>query len=99
MPPAAPELGTIFNALRQTKIIKVDNSNVGTQLKLMLTLEGGVKVLFKPQWYTRDAILNGAVYFGKDRHNAEIVAFHLSSLLGLRRVPLTVIRKCKYKST
>ncbi|KAF7998008.1 hypothetical protein HCN44_009406 [Aphidius gifuensis] len=95
LPAAAPELGTILNALRKKNIIKVDNSGVGTQLKLMLTFEGGVKALFKPQWYTRDAILNGPVYYGKDRHNAEIVAFHLSSLLGLRRVPLTVIRKLK----
>lgn len=66
---------------------------MGTQLKLMLNLENDVKALFKPQWYSRDAIIHGPVYYGKDRHNAEVVAFYLSSLLGLRRVPLTVIRK------
>jgi len=59
----------------------------------MLTLEQGVKAMFKPQWYSRETILEGPVYYGKDRHNAEAVAFHLSSLLSLRRVPLTVIRK------
>jgi len=52
-----------------------------------------VKALFKPQWYPRDVIIRGPVYHGKDRHNAEVVAFHLSSLLALRRVPLAVIRK------
>ena len=94
MPPAAPELGTILEALRRAKIARADNALVGTQLKLMLTLEQGVKAMFKPQWYTRDTVLEGPVYYGKDRHNAEVVAFHLSSLLSLRRVPLTVIRKC-----
>ncbi|XP_044595564.1 glycosaminoglycan xylosylkinase isoform X2 [Cotesia glomerata] len=97
LPPAAPELGTILNALRKTKVVKVSNAQVGTQLKLMLTLESNVKAIFKPQWYSRDTVLHGPVYFGKDRHNAEIVAFHLSSLLGLRRVPLTVIRKLNLK--
>ncbi|XP_063983492.1 glycosaminoglycan xylosylkinase [Diachasmimorpha longicaudata] len=95
VPPAAPELGTIFEAMRKAKVLKADNAPVGTQLKLMLTLESGVKALFKPQWYARDTILNGPVYFGKDRHNAEVAAFHLSSLLGLRRVPLTVTRKLR----
>lgn len=33
------------------------------------------------------------MYAGKDRHNGEVAAFHLSTLLGLRRVPLTVGRK------
>ncbi|XP_034945348.1 glycosaminoglycan xylosylkinase [Chelonus insularis] len=97
LPPVAPELGTILNALRKTKIVKAANAQVGTQLKLMLTLEPNVKALFKPQWYSRETILHGPVYFGKDRHNAEVVAFHLSSLLGLRRVPLTVIRKLNLK--
>jgi len=74
-------------------VIHADNAPLGTQLKLMLNLENGVKGLFKPQWYSRDAIIRGPVYHGKDRHNAEVVAFHLSSLLALRRVPLAVIRK------
>lgn len=94
IPPAAPELGTIQDAMRRAKIVKADNAAVGTQLKIMLTLEHGVKALFKPQWYARDTVIEGPVYRGKDRHNAEIVAFHLSSLLALRRVPLVVIRKC-----
>lgn len=75
---------------------RADNAALGTQLKLMLTLEHGVKALFKPKWYSRNTIIEGPVYYGKDRHNAEIVAFHLSSLLALRRVPITVARKCKF---
>ena len=78
--------------MRKSKIIKADHSGLGTQLKLLLNLQNGMKVLFKPQWYTRETIIRGPVYRGKDTHNAEIVAFHLSSLLGLRRVPLAVIR-------
>jgi hypothetical protein len=42
--------------------------------------------------YRRDELIEGPVYSGKDRHNAEIAAFHLSLLLGLRRVPLTAGR-------
>ncbi|XP_012287046.1 glycosaminoglycan xylosylkinase [Orussus abietinus] len=97
IPAAAPELGTIMDALRTAKIARADNAPLGTQLKLMLTLEHGVKALFKPQWYPRDAIIEGPVYYGKDRHNAEVVAFHLSSLLALRRVPLVIIRKLKLR--
>ncbi|XP_012541699.1 glycosaminoglycan xylosylkinase isoform X2 [Monomorium pharaonis] len=93
IPPAAPELGTILEVLRKSRVIRADNAPLGTQLKLVLNLENNVKALFKPQWYSRDAIIHGPVYHGKDRHNAEVVAFHLSSLLALRRVPLTVIRK------
>ncbi|XP_024942766.1 glycosaminoglycan xylosylkinase [Cephus cinctus] len=64
----------------------------------MLTLEHGIRALFKPQWYSRDSVIRGPVYYGKDRHNAEIVAFHLSSLLGLRRVPLAVARKVNLRT-
>ncbi|XP_015521061.1 glycosaminoglycan xylosylkinase [Neodiprion lecontei] len=95
IPPTAPELGTILHALRTSKITKAENALLGTQLKLMLTLNHGVKALFKPMWYNRDTLIKGPVYHGKDRHNAEVVAFHLSSLLSFRRVPICVIRKLK----
>lgn len=97
VPSHAPELGTILNALRKMKILQADNALVGTQLKLMLHMEHGVKAIFKPQWYSRNTQIRGPVYYGKDRHNAEVVAFHLSSLLGFRRVPLTVMRKLDLK--
>lgn len=61
LPNPAPELGTILRAMRTLKIIKSDNAGKGTQLKLLLTLENDVKVLFKPQWYKRDTIIEGPV--------------------------------------
>ncbi|XP_039288087.1 glycosaminoglycan xylosylkinase isoform X2 [Nilaparvata lugens] len=85
-------LGSVLNALTSSKIIRAENTRKGTQLKILITLEGGQKALFKPQWYKREEIIGGPVYAGKDRHNGEIAAFHLSLLLGLRRVPLTVGR-------
>lgn len=33
------------------------------------------------------------MFAGKDRHNGEVAAFHLSLLLGLRRVPYTEGRR------
>ncbi|KAK6641654.1 hypothetical protein RUM44_013369 [Polyplax serrata] len=93
VPEDAPLLGSVLNSLCSAKILKAENSKRGTQLKLLLTLEGGQQALFKPQWYKRNEIIRGSVYAGKDRHNAEVAAFHLSLLLNIRRVPLTVGRK------
>uniref|UniRef100_A0A1B6G677 FAM20 C-terminal domain-containing protein n=1 Tax=Cuerna arida TaxID=1464854 RepID=A0A1B6G677_9HEMI len=86
-------IGRVLNSLCSSRVEKADNMAEGTQLKLLLTLEGGLKAVFKPQWYKRTEIVTGNVYAGKDRHNGEVAAFHLSWLLGLRRVPLTVGRR------
>ncbi|KAJ8683675.1 hypothetical protein QAD02_019467 [Eretmocerus hayati] len=93
VPPHAPELGAVIESLRSLKIVKADNVKHGTQLKLMITFENDLKAVFKPQWYNRTTKLDGPVYFGKDRHNAEVVAFYLSLLLSMRVAPIALIRK------
>ncbi|XP_031789323.1 glycosaminoglycan xylosylkinase isoform X1 [Nasonia vitripennis] len=95
VPSPTPELGTVIEFLRSIKITHVDNAKLGTQLKLMITFENGLKALFKPQWYKRTTKISGLVYYGKDRHNAEVVAFYLALLLSFRRIPLALIRKLK----
>jgi hypothetical protein len=88
----APELGAVLKAMATHNITSADVGYKGTQLKLTLVLDNSQTVVFKPQWYPRNYIIRGKPYEGHDRHNAEIVAFHLSRILGLRRVPLTVGR-------
>lgn len=92
-PETGLNFGQVLNTLCSSKIVYADNTHKGTQLKILVTLEGGEKSVFKPQWYKRDEVISGEVFAGKDRHNGEVAAFHLSTLLGLRRVPLTVGRK------
>lgn len=72
IPEKAPELGSILQALQTAKIIKSDVSRKGTQLKLLLTLEGGQFAFFKPMRYPRDYTADD-IYSGADRHNGEIV--------------------------
>jgi len=98
IPESAPELGDVIKYMQTAKIIRASVPKVGTQLKVMLTLEGGQKVLFKPQWYNRSFHISGSVYSGADRHNGEIVAFYLSLLLDLRRTPVAVGRRVNLKS-
>ena len=43
--------------------------------------------------YSREYQVEGGVYSGKDRHNAEVAAFHLSLLLDVRRTPLAAGRR------
>ncbi|KAE8750839.1 hypothetical protein FOCC_FOCC002267 [Frankliniella occidentalis] len=93
VPAQAPLLGSVLKTMSFAKIVKAQNAPGGTQLKLLITFEGGQQALFKPQWYKRDEVIEGPVYSGKDRHNAEVAAFHLALLLGLRRVPITAARK------
>ncbi|KAK3918679.1 Glycosaminoglycan xylosylkinase [Frankliniella fusca] len=93
VPAQVPLLGSVLKTISVAKIIKAQNAPGGTQLKLLITFEGGQQALFKPQWYKRDEIIEGPVYSGKDRHNAEVAAFYLALLLGLRRVPITAARK------
>ncbi|KAF5280407.1 hypothetical protein FQR65_LT03216 [Abscondita terminalis] len=82
----SPDLGNVLYALKTAKIIKADVDTRGTQLKLLLTLQGQQQAVFKPKWYPIDKIIDGPVYGGKDRYGSEILAFYLSKIL---RKPLT----------
>ena len=42
--------GAILREMATRKIVKADVAKGGTQLKMLLMLEGGQQVLFKPQW-------------------------------------------------
>lgn len=86
-------MGQVLHAIQTAKIQKVFNSQRGTQLKLVLRLEGGQQVLWKPGWYTRNITIEGPVYSGKDRHNSEIIAFYLGAILNLRWTPIATGRK------
>ena len=45
-----PGLGDPLVAMATGRITAADVATVGSQLKLLLTLEGGQQILFKPQW-------------------------------------------------
>ncbi|KAK4020866.1 hypothetical protein OUZ56_002810 [Daphnia magna] len=93
IPSFTPELGDVIKYLQTAPVIRASLPHVGTQLKVMLTLEGGQKALLKPQWYDREHRIDGPdVYSGADRHNGEIIGFYLSLLLDLRRTPVAVGR-------
>ncbi|XP_050500165.1 glycosaminoglycan xylosylkinase homolog [Diabrotica virgifera virgifera] len=88
----SPYVGDILLALQHTKIIQADIDPRGTQLKLLLTLQGNQQVIFKPKWYDRTKIVEGPVYAGKDRYNSEIIAFYLSVILNHPLCPISVER-------
>lgn len=85
-------MGQLLQTLRQEPITKVNNLSRGTQLKLLVRLAKKLKVIFKPQWYKRDVVIDGPVYAGKDRHVAEVYAFYLGAVLDIRWTPIVVGR-------
>ncbi|XP_055614067.1 glycosaminoglycan xylosylkinase homolog, partial [Uranotaenia lowii] len=92
--PAKDErIGKVLKSLQESEITRARNTPRGTQLKLLLDLAGKQSVLFKPAWYNRDTTIEGPVYSGKDRHNSEIVAFHLGAILNLRWTPIVAGRR------
>uniref|UniRef100_UPI00358ED66F glycosaminoglycan xylosylkinase-like n=1 Tax=Myxine glutinosa TaxID=7769 RepID=UPI00358ED66F len=97
-PEEAPEMAAVLNAMATSKIVHADIGFKGTQLKALLVLEGGQKVVFKPKRYSRDYIVEGEPYAGYDRHNAEVAAFHIDRILGFRRAPLVVGRSVNLKT-
>lgn len=50
VPAQSPLLGSILKTMSTAKIIKAQNAPGGTQLKLLITFEGGQQALFKPEW-------------------------------------------------
>lgn len=90
-------MGQLLNALRNEDILQARNAPKGTQLKLLLTLAGKQKVIFKPKWYARDEVIEGPVYSGKDRFNAEIIGFYLGAILDMRWTPVAVGRQIDLK--
>ncbi|KAK0065824.1 glycosaminoglycan xylosylkinase [Biomphalaria pfeifferi] len=96
-PENAKELGAILKAMSQGTITSADFGQRGTQLKLTLLIDNAQKVIFKPAWYPRDYVVTGTPYSGRDRHNGEIAAFYLGSLLGLRRIPLVIGRRIHFE--
>lgn len=44
------ELGQALAYLERAEVVRARTPRVGTQLKILLVLEGGWKALFKPQW-------------------------------------------------
>ncbi|CAB1331996.1 unnamed protein product, partial [Coregonus sp. 'balchen'] len=91
-PEETPELAAVLSALGTARVERADVGYKGTQLKALLVLDGGQKVVFKPKRYSRDYVVEGEPYAGYDRHNAEVAAFHLDRILGFRRAPLVVGR-------
>ncbi|XP_070303714.1 glycosaminoglycan xylosylkinase-like isoform X1 [Salvelinus sp. IW2-2015] len=91
-PEETPELAAVLTALGTARVERADVGYKGTQLKALLVLDGGQKVVFKPKRYSRDYMVEGEPYAGYDRHNAEVAAFHLDRILGFRRAPLVVGR-------
>ena len=87
----------VLRSLQDVPLLVAKNSHKGTQLKLNLLVEGNQTVYFKPAWYRRNRVIDGAVYSGKDRHNSEIVAFYLGALLNLRWTPIVVGRAINLK--
>lgn len=91
-------MGQLLKTLREEPITRANNLARGTQLKLLLRLSQQQKVIFKPQWYPRDVVIEGVVYSGKDRHVAEVYAFYLGAVLDLRWTPIVVGRVVNLKN-
>lgn len=92
------DITDIIYALQNATIKSADVSSKGTQVKLILQLNGGQKAVFKPRFYDREAIFTRSPYEGADRHNGEIVAFHLSRLLGFNRAPISAGRRVNLRT-
>ncbi|XP_075974691.1 glycosaminoglycan xylosylkinase homolog [Anticarsia gemmatalis] len=82
-----------LQALRAAQIVLVDNAPKGTQLKLLLLLEGKQKLYFKPKRYNLSHVIRGNIYAGFDRHNSEVLAYYLAMVLNYKWIAPSVIRR------
>ncbi|CAH1163612.1 unnamed protein product [Phaedon cochleariae] len=90
--------GKVLFALKNADIVQADIDTRGTQLKILLTLQGNQQVVFKPKWYSKDKVIEGSVTSGKDRYNSEIIGFYLSVIMKKPLCPLSVQRHISLKN-
>lgn len=85
-------IDAILKDMAKKRIVHVVQMDGGTQLKLIITYENGMKAIFKPMRFSREYQTPPNHFYFNDfeRHTAEIAAFHLDRVLGFRRcVPVT----------
>lgn len=84
---SAKIMSDVLNDMATQPITNVVQREGGTQLKLIITFENGMKALFKPMRFPREQqTLPNHFYFSDfERHTAEIAAFHLDRILEFRR--------------
>ena len=97
-PDDSESLGCVLAALHKERIKHADTGSKGTQLKVAMTFSDSQRAVFKPMTYERDYLMVGTPYAGRDRHNADIAAFHLNRIIGLNRVPIVLGRKIDLES-
>ncbi|PZC76374.1 hypothetical protein B5X24_HaOG204741 [Helicoverpa armigera] len=88
--------GEILQAMRSSQIALADNAPKGTQLKLLLLLQGKQKLYFKPKRYNISDVIRGNIYAGYDRHNSEVFTYHLAMVLNYKWVAPSVIRRIHF---
>lgn len=85
-------IDALLKDMAEQRIVHVVQMDGGTQLKLIITYENGMKAIFKPMRFSREYQTPPNHFYFNDfeRHTAEIAAFHLDRALGFRRcVPVT----------
>lgn len=55
-PDETPELAAVLNALASARLERADVGYKGTQLKALLVLDGGQKVVFKPKRWVGESV-------------------------------------------
>ncbi|XP_067946072.1 extracellular serine/threonine protein CG31145-like [Watersipora subatra] len=89
-----PIIDQLLQNMASLPIVHSYQLSGGTQLKLDLTFSDDSQSLWKPMRFTRETeTLENHYYFSDyERHTAEIAAFHLDRILGMRRAPPVVGR-------